>query len=156
MTDFLTFISLTLLTTISVFGQSRTTSTEIDTLMVFDDGRLFVNYIDYLDSTFSEKGQAFIYPDTITVRKSRWLPSLFKTKVKADSMILHGKIVSYGENGKYRVGRYEHGEKLEMTYFDSTHSEISATEYYSYSRPHFDPETGTNRFLIHGQKKKKE
>lgn len=151
-----TYIIILLFTmlTIQVKGQNSSTWTDFDTLEVYENSVL-VDFVTYLDSNITEQGKAFLYPDSLEVRKSKWLPRFFKMTVPADSMVLHGIVKSQWKEGKYRIGKYDQGEKLEMTYFDSKGNEISYQEFYGGLRSHWDPEQGTNLYIIHGTKKKK-
>lgn len=135
-------------------AQGNSAWTEIDTLDVYETSVL-VDFITYLDSNITEQGQAFLYPDSLEIRKSKWLPRLFKTTVPADSMVLHGMVETQWNEGKYRIGKYDHGEKLEMTYFDCQGNEISRQEFYGVFCSHGDPEQGTNLYIIYGTKKNK-
>ena len=148
-------ILLFILLTIHVKGQNSSTWTDLDTLEVYENSVL-VDYITYLDSNITEQGQAFLYPDSLRVRKSKWLPRFLKTWVPADRVVLHGIVKSQWNEGKYRIGKYDQGEKLEMTYFDPKGNEISYQEFYGGLRSQWDPEQGTNFYIIHGTKKKKE
>ena len=147
-------ILLFILLTGQVNGQHSSTWTDFDTLEVYENSVL-VDFVSYSDSNITEEGQAFLYPDSLELRKSKWLPRFFKTTVPADSMVLHGIVKSQWKEGKYRIGKYDNGEKLEMTYFDSEGNEISYQEFYDGLRSQRDPEQGTNRYFIHGTKKKK-
>ena len=140
--------------TTQVKGQNSATWTDFDTLEVYE-GSVLVDFVTYSDSNITEEGQAFLYPDSLELRKSKWLPRFFKTTVPADSMVLHGIVKSQWNEGKYRIGKYNQGKKLEMTYFDSEGNEISYLEFYGGLRSHWDPEQGTNLYIIHGTKKKK-
>ncbi len=135
-------------------GQNSSTWTDFDTLEVYENSVL-VDFVTYSDSNIIEQGQAFLYPDSLEIRKSKWLPRFFKTTVPVDSMVLHGIVKSQWKEGKYRIGEYNKGEKLGMTYFDSEGTEISRQEFYNGLRSQWDPEQGTNRYFIHGTKKKK-
>ncbi len=147
-------ILLSILLTGQVNGQQSSSWTDFDTLKVYED-KVFVDFVTYTDSTIAEQGKAFLYPDSLELRKSKWLPRFFKITVPADSMILHGIVKSQWNEGKYRIGKYDKGEKLEMTYFDSQGNEISYQEFYGGLRSQWDPEQGTDRYFIHGTKKKK-
>lgn len=137
-----------------VKGQNSSTWTDFDTLEVYENSVL-VDFVTYSDSNITEEGQAFLYPDSLELRKSNWLPRFFKTTVPADSMVLHGIVKSKWHEGKYRIGKYDNGEKLEMTYFNSEGTVISYQEFYSGRRSQWDPEPGTDRYFIYGIKKKK-
>lgn len=137
--------------TVQVKGQNSSTWTDFDTLEVYENSVL-VDFVTYSDSNITEQGQAFLYPDSLELRRSKWIPRFFKTTVQADSMVLHGIVKSQWKEGKYRVGRYDNGEKLEVTYYDSTDTEISRQEFYGNIRNHWDPEQGTNIYIIHGTK----
>ena len=147
-------ILLSISLTGQVNGQNSSTWTDFDTLEVYENSVL-VDFVTYSDSNITEEGQAFLYPDSLELRKSKWLPRLFTTTVPADSMVLHGIVKSRWQNGKYRIGKYDKGDKLEMTYFDSNGNEITRQEFYGGWRSEWDPEQGTNRYFIHGTKKKK-
>jgi hypothetical protein len=145
---------LFILLTIHVKGQNNTTWTECDTLEVYENSAL-VDFVTYLDSNITEQGQALLYAVSLEVRKSKWLPRFFKTTVPADSMVLHGIVKSQWKEGKYRIGQYNKGEKIEMFYYDAEGNEISCQEFYGGLRSQGDPEQGTNLYLIHGTKKRK-
>jgi len=147
-------ILLSISLTGQVNGQHASTWTDFDTLEVYENSVL-VDFVTYSDSNITEEGRAFLYPDSLELRKSKWLPRFFKTTVPADSMVLHGTVKSEWQDGKYRIGKYDKGEQFEMTYFDSEENEISYQEFYDGLRSPGDPEEGTNRFFIHGTKKKK-
>lgn len=136
------------------FGQKTSSWTDFDTIQVYDD-KVLVDYKSYYNSTMTEEGQAFLYPDSMDVRKSKWLPRFIRTSIPVDRMILHGIIETQGKEGKYRIGKYENGEKKEMTYFDSGGNEITYQDFYGNLRSQGDPEQGTNIYIIHGTKKRK-
>lgn len=136
------------------FGQKPSSRTDFDTIQVYDD-KVLVDYKSYYDSTLTEEGQAFLYPDSMDVRRSKWLPSFMRTTIPVDRMILHGIIETQGKDGKYRIGKYENGDQNEMTYFDSNGNEITYHDFYGNIRSQGDPETGTNRYIIRGIKKRK-
>lgn len=147
-------ILISILLTFEVKGQNPSTWTDFDTLEVYENSVL-VDFVTYSDSNLTEEGQAFLYPDSLEIRKSKWLPRFFTTTIPADSMVLHGIVKSQWKEGKYRIGKYDKGKKLEMTYFDSEGNEISYQEFYGGLRSHGDPEQGANRYIINGTKKKK-
>lgn len=137
-----------------VKGQNSTTWTDFDTLEIYENSVL-VDFVTYTDSSISEQGKAFLYPYSFDLRKSKWLPRFFKTTVQADSLVLHGIVKTHWKEGKYRIGNYDNGDKLEMTYFDSERNEITYQEFYDGLRIQWDPESGTNRYIIYGNKKKR-
>lgn len=147
-------IFLSILLTEQVNGQNPSTLTDFDTLEVYEN-KILVNFISYSDSNIIVQGQAFLYPDSLELRKSKWLPRFFKTTVPADSMVLHGTVVSQWEDGKYRIGKYDNGEKIQMAYYDTNGNMITYREFYGSWRSQWNPEQGTNRYFIHGTKKKK-
>lgn len=128
--------------------------TDIDTIQVYSD-KILVDYRYYSDSNLIEHGRAYHYPATLEIRKSKWLPRIFKTTVPADSIVLHGIVKKNWKYGKYRIGKYVNGHKTEMTYYNAEGIEISYHDFYGAMLFHGDPEKGTSIFLIHGNKKKK-
>lgn len=151
-----TYITIIILIVLSLQakGQSAYSRTDFDTIEVYNNSVL-VNFVTYTESIITEEGQAFLYRDSIEIRKSKWLPRFFKKTVPVDRIVLHGIVKSQWKEGKYRIGKYDNGEKLEMAYFDSEGNEISYQEFYRGFRSHSDPEEGTNLYIIHGTKKKK-
>ena len=135
-------------------SQDNSNWTDIDTIQVYSD-KILVDTKYYSDSNLIEQEQAYHYPVTLEIRKSKWLPRIFKTTVPADSIVLHGVVKRRGNYGKYRIGKYENGQKTEMTYYNADGIEISYYDFYGAMLPHGDPEQGINIFLIHGTKKKK-
>jgi len=150
-----TYIKILLFTllTVQVKGQNASTITDFDTLAVYENSVL-IDFVTYSDSNITEEGQAFLFPCSLELRQYKWLPKFFNTTILADSMVLHGIVKSQWKEGKYRIGKYDNGEKLEMTYFDSEGNKISYQEFYGGMRSQWNPEQGTNRYLIHGTKKK--
>jgi hypothetical protein len=114
---------------------------------------VLVDFITYSDSVITEEGQAILSPDSLELRKSKWLPRFFKTTVLVSRMVLHGVVKCELQDGKYRIGKYDKGEKIEMTYFDSEGNEISRQEFYNGLRSEWDSEDGTNRFIVIGTRK---
>lgn len=144
-------IILSLFITQGTWGQKNSSRTDFDTIKVYSD-RVLVDYKTFTDSFLTEQGQAFLYPKSLVIRKTKWLPRFFKTTVQADSLVLHGIVQSYITNGKYRVGRYENGLKIEMKYYDERGNEIDYQEFYRGLRDYWGTEEGTNRYIIHGTK----
>lgn len=136
-------------------GQKTLNWTDVDTLQVYTD-KVLVNFRTYSNSNLISNGQSFLYPCMIEVRKSKWLPRFFKTIVSADSVVLHGIVQSQWDDGKYRIGKYENGQVIEMTYYNSSNKIISRQEFYKNLRISWDVEQGINLFIIHGTKEKKE
>ena len=145
---------LSLFITQGTWGQKTSSRTDFDTIKVYSD-RVLVDFKTFTDSNLIEQGQAFLYPKSLVIRKSKWLPRFFKTTVQADSLVLHGIVQSYVKNGKYRVGRYENGQKIDMKYYDERGNEIDYQEFYRGLRDYWATEEGTNRYIIHGTKKAK-
>jgi len=141
-------ILILLISTISSFGQKGTNWTDFDTLQVFPD-KLHVDYKTFVDSNLTEQGQAFLYPDTIEIRKSRWLPGFIKTEVSVSRVVLHGEVKSQWTEGKYRIGKYENGKKITVIYYSPDGNEITYLEFYEGFRSHWDPEQGTGDYIIH-------
>ena len=154
MKQYIFTIAFLFLTSLVLNGQKVSTWTDVDTLEVYDN-MVLVDYVIYSDSFEREKGKAFLYPDSIEIRRSRWLPRFVRKTIPADSMVLHGIVETQGNDGKYRIGKYEYGKKIEMTYYDSNGEKINHQDFYGIFCTHGDPEKGTNRFFIHGTKKKK-
>ncbi len=147
---------ITLLLLLSKMGQGQDVLswTEFDTLKVYDD-KYLVEFTSYTDSSITEKGQGFIYHVSVELRKSKWLPRFIKKTVPADSLILHGTIKTIAENGKWRVGEYNEGTKIDVRYYNSENVEISKEEFYLGLRSQWDREGGTNRYYFYGTKNKK-
>ena len=70
-------------------------------------------------------------------------------------MVLDGIVINQRKDGKYRIGKYENGKKIEMTYHDSTGNKIDSNEFYGILYSQTDPEQGTNHFIISGIKTRK-
>ncbi|KAA3615256.1 MAG: hypothetical protein D8M58_22085 [Calditrichaeota bacterium] len=132
-------------------AQQKTYMTEIDTIQCYP-GKTLVQYKTYVDSLLSEDGYAFLYSTQLEVPRYKLFPYIFKKEISIDSMVYHGIVKSYFEDGKYRIGKYQNGTKIYMKYFDSTGTEISRNKYYLGIRIHFDPEKGNNHYLIDGIK----
>ena len=147
-------IVLSILLTEQVYGQNSSTWTNLDTLEVYKN-KVLVYFVTYSDSIITEEGQAFLYPVSLEFRKSKWLPRFFKTTVPADSMVLHGTVITQWNDEKYRIGQYDNGKKIEMIYYDSNGNEITNYEFYGGLRSHRDPEQGTDLYIIHGTEERK-
>ena len=144
-------ILIFILISISSIAKGSKWWTDIDTLQVFTN-KTYVHYKTYKDSILLEDAEAFLYPTVWKLPKYRFFPFFFKKEVKVDSVVSHGTVKSYSSDGKYRIGKYDNGVKLNMTYFDSTGTEISETDFYGEGfRINHDPEQGFNNFLLRGE-----
>lgn len=143
--------------TLEAFAQKGKFEWSIDTLEAGSDKSL-VYYETYKDSILVGSVNAYFYPITYSVPRfcafyTCILGGVFKKEISADSIVLHGS-TKHWRDGNYRIGKYEHGEKIEMTYFDSEGNEISYQDYYGNWKSQWDPEKGTGLFFSHGRKKK--
>lgn len=131
--------------------KTLTNTSVIDTIEIFSN-KVLVNYERHRQNELKERGQAFLYPVKIKVRKSKVLPSFIKTQIAADSVVLHGTIRTEWKNGNYRIGEYNYGNKTKMEYFNKLEEQISRDEFYEGIRINYDVEKGINIFFIHGRK----
>ncbi|MFK7972072.1 MAG: hypothetical protein AB8F95_17015 [Bacteroidia bacterium] len=128
--------------------------TDFDTIQVFE-AKVQVKFRTYYDSTLRVEAEAFLYPSSIKIRRSRWLPRFIQIKLAADSVVLHGTATTIEKDGKYRIGKYEHGEKIEVHYYNADGNEITRRMYYGNVRSHRDPDSGNQSYFIRGRKKPK-
>ncbi|MBX3163382.1 MAG: hypothetical protein KF900_02790 [Bacteroidetes bacterium] len=148
------FVALLLL--IIVFkSEAQSRRIDIDTLQTYSD-KILANYRIYSDSILKEEGQAYLYPDTTKISRSKWLPRFITKQCFVDRAVLHGIVTCFSESGKYRVGKYDNGQKITMNYYNPSNNEITYSEFYGNNlRIDYDPEQGT-KYLFHGKKKVKD
>ena len=143
--------------TFGAFCQSGNIEWKIDTIQK-DSEKSYLYYEVYKDSILLETANAYFYPISYSAPKFCPLTicilgKFFKNEVQADNIVFHGTTKNW-KDGKYRIGKYENGEKKEMTYFDSGGNEITYKDFYGNIRSEGDPEHGTNQYIIHGTEKR--
>jgi len=139
-----------LFSTLFAIGQVDNHHIDIDTITIFSN-KVLVDFKSYSDTNLIENIQAYLYTDTTEYKKTRWLFWSRNIQVVKDSVVYHGTARIYGESGKYRIGKYNNGKKIEMKYFDSKGDIITKYEFYGRLRSQGDHELGYNIFFIHGK-----
>ena len=153
-TEYLSVIMIYFLIPLYVTAQDKGYWTEIDTIQIYSQ-KILVHYRTYKDSTLLEDAQAFLYPRSIEVPKFKLFPCFFKETIPADSIVLHGIVKSYFLNGRYRIGKYQNGSKINMTYYDTTGIEITRQKFYLGYHIQWDPEDGTNSYFVKWNRKRR-
>jgi len=146
-------ISILTLTGQFLFGQQKSTWTDIDTLESFNE-RSLVEYRNYVDSNITEHARAYFYPTVREVPRFKILKNLFKTEIQADSIVFHGDRKTYLGNRYFKSEKFENGKLISTMYFDSTEKEISKNEFHKKNYLRGPSGHITGHYFYHGKKRK--
>ena len=137
-----------------LLAQEQYTWYDIDTIETHNN-RTLVEYKTFSDSILIQKAEAYFYPTVREIPRFRILQNLFRTEVKADSIVFHGNRTTYLDNQFCRIEKYELGKLLSATYFDSTRQEITKSEFNKYDNARGPCGEITGHFFYHGKNTKK-
>lgn len=102
----------------------------IDTLSIERDSVL-ARVSHYQDDVVTSEVTAFLFPDTVTMPRYKWmaLRPIFKSRVALTRLLKHGDDIEYKTDGKKRVIRFHYGRLVTMGYFDREDKEITRNAY---------------------------
>lgn len=138
----------------TVLAQKQSKWTDIDTLKQFPNKTL-VEYKAYTDSNLRERAQAFLIPIVQEWPKYRFFGNLFTTEVQLDSIVFHGQRTSYLDNQYHKTEKFENGNLISTTYFDSDGQKISEEEFENMNNVIGPCGIITGHYFYHGQNRKK-
>lgn len=108
----------------------RTFQRNIDTISVVADSVLTrITY--YENDTITCQLTAFLFPDTVTLPRYRWmaLRDIFKAKVPMTRLVKHGNEIEYKKDGKTKVRKFNYQRLEYIKYFDKENNQITREEY---------------------------
>jgi hypothetical protein len=114
-------------------GQTKskpTFRTDFDTISVVRDSVLArITY--YENDTLMGEVTAFLFPDTITLPRYRWmlLRDLFKVRVPMTRLVKHGNEIDYKKDGRRKIRRFRYQQLEYIIYLDKENQKITRDEY---------------------------